>query len=127
MSGRGIQKRRVTDAIAVGDPGLAGRLAKAIGTHADLEAIDRAGAADILIVKADQLGGIDQPGAAIVVLGDAAVDTLATTPRAILPADADPALVAGALRLVARGLLVLPESPLPPGPTAAPNHYAAPP
>jgi len=118
MSRRGSQKRPVTVAIAVGDPGLASRLAKAIGIHADLEAIDRTGAADILIVKADQLGSIDRPEAAIVVLGEGVVDTLGTTPRAILPADADPALVAGAVRLVARGLLVLPESALDPGATA---------
>lgn len=105
----------MTAALAVGDPGFAGRLAKAVGAHPDLEPIDRADAADIVVVAAERLAGIDQTGAAIVVLGDGGVDMLGMTPRAILPADADADLVVGAIRLVARGLLVLPESTLDPG------------
>jgi len=127
MIRRASPKRPVTVAIAVGDPGLAGRLAKAIGAHRDLAASDRAGAADILIVAANRLASIDQPEAAIVVLGDGVVDSLGMAPRAMLPADADPDLVAAAVRLVARGLLVLPESALDPGPTAEPDDEEIPP
>jgi len=104
----------VTVGIAVADAELAGRLTEAVGAHSELAPATGPGAADIVIVAAERLAEIDAAEAALVVLGNAAADGLPLSPRAILPADADAALVTGAVRLVARGLLVLPDAALEP-------------
>ena len=121
MSRRAIPKPQVTVALAVGGATLAKRLAAAIAEHGDLEFSDRPDGADILILTAERLSEIGQPRPAIVFLGDGtAAETLGGALRALLPAGSDPELVVGAARLVARGLLVLPEAALDPGSAAEP-------
>src|SRR5882724_2280917 len=113
MSRRPGKKRPVTVAVAVGDTALAGRLAAEIGNEPDLGLADGPDIADILIVAASRLGAIDERRQAMILLGDtAAAESLGGALRALLPADADPRLIVGAVRLVARGLLVFPEAAL---------------
>jgi len=109
-------KPQVTVAVAVGDAALARRLVEAIAGQPDLTLEEGPNRADILIVSTERLSEIGQRRPAIVLLGDGiAAETLAEALRALLPADSDPQLVVGAVRLVARGLLVLPEAALYPG------------
>jgi len=121
--------RPATVAIAVGDPDIAGRLESAISAHPDLAPSDGRGDADIVIVTAERLAdfAFAPPGAAIVLLGESVSEGLASGPRAILPADTDPGLVAAAVRLVAHGLFVLPEAALDPAVAGEPDEEEAPP
>jgi len=82
-----------------------------------------------VIVTAERLAdfAFAPPGAAIVLLGESVSEGLASGPRAILPADTDPGLVAAAVRLVAHGLFVLPEAALDPAVAGEPDEEEAPP
>ena len=125
MDRRARPIRPTTVASLVGDRGLAGRLTKAIAAHPDLVPGDGADTADIVVVAADRLAELGHVKAAVVVLGnDGRLDQ---SPRAILPADADPELVVAAVRLVAHGLFVLPEPVVDPGPAEEPDEDDAPP
>ncbi len=125
MDRRAQTRRPATVGIAVGDRSLAGRLGSAIAAYPDLAVDDRPGAAEIVVVSVDRAAEFARAEAAVVVLGGgyltSGLDGLEPPPRAILPADADPALVAAAVRLVAYGLYVLPESAVDPGPPVEPE------
>jgi DNA-binding NarL/FixJ family response regulator len=128
MSRRSIPKPQVTVALAVGDAGLGQRLAEAIAAQPELAIDDRVDAADIVIVAAAELGAIGRHRSAIICLGDgSAAEAVGGALRALLPADADAQLIVGAARLVARGLLVLPEAALDPGPAPEPGEDEEPP
>jgi DNA-binding CsgD family transcriptional regulator len=125
MDRRARPTRPTTVAILVGDRGLAGRRSKAIADQPDLAPSDGPDGADIVVVAADRLAELGRLKGALVVLGDG--EGLGPPPRAILPADADPGLVAAAVRLVAHGLFVLPESVVDAGPAGEPDEEDAPP
>jgi DNA-binding NarL/FixJ family response regulator len=113
MSRRPGQKRPVAVAVAVGDAALADRLAAEIGIQPDLSLADRPDNGDVLVITASRLAEVDGRRTAMVLLGDAAAaEGLGLALRALLPADADARLIIGAVRLVARGLLVMPEAAL---------------
>jgi DNA-binding NarL/FixJ family response regulator len=127
MDRRARPTRPATVALAVGDRGLASRLSKAIAAHPDLAPSEALDDADIVVLTADHSADVARPGAAIVILGDGGIDGLGPPPRAILPADADPELVAAAVRLVAHGLLVLPDVAVDPAASGGPDEEDAPP
>ena len=115
MSRRPGLKRRVTVALAVGDGDLAARLAAEIARQPDLALANGGGLADLVIATALELGKLSPMAPTIVLIGDGPAEGLGIALRGQLPADADPSLVVAAARLVARGMVVLPEATLDPG------------
>src|SRR4051812_33278599 len=113
MSRRPGLKRRVTVALAV-DGDLASQLAAEIARQPDLALATGGGLADIVIARAIDLAGLVPLPPTIVLIGDGPDEGLGIALRGQLPADADASLVVGAARLVARGMVVLPEAALDP-------------
>jgi DNA-binding NarL/FixJ family response regulator len=117
MVQRSLPNPQVTVAVAIGEGTRCDLLAREIADQPDLALLDQPDAADIVIVTPERLGEIGKHRPAIVFLGDGtAAESLGGGLRALLPDDADPRLVVGAVRLVARGLIVLPEAAIDPRP-----------
>ena len=92
-------------AIRLGDAALRRQLELAIAGEPDLLAAE--GLADILI--ADDVHAIAGEASSVVLIAEAGPADLPPAVRALLPPDAGPSSIIAAVRLVAEGLLVLPD------------------
>jgi len=100
----------VSVAVSLGDIRPARRITAALDRNGDLEPIDAAEAAEVLITDAEGLDQARPSGASVVLLGRRP-SPAPTNLRASLPEDTAPDLIAGAARLVAAGLSVFPTPP----------------
>ena len=97
--------RRIAVAARLGDTALRERLALVVASEPDL--VWSEGVADVLI--ADVAWSAPQETTPMVLVGDVDLLELSPTVRALLPTDASPTTIVSAVRLVARGLLIVPD------------------
>jgi DNA-binding NarL/FixJ family response regulator len=97
---------RIAVALRVSDRGLRDRLARHIDAGRDFSRADRA---PVDVVIADLTGIDEDENASVVLLGNME-PPLPRIVRAVLPIDSTPEMIVDAARLVAHGLLVLPDS-----------------
>ena len=99
---------RTVVALRLGDAGRRKRVADEIAATAELVLSD--GAADLVIV--DEARWLPETTQPVVLVGEADPAALPHNVRALLPADAGARTIVSAARLVAEGLLILPEGAL---------------
>jgi DNA-binding NarL/FixJ family response regulator len=128
--GSSERKRLIAVAVDLTDGVIARKLSDAILQQPDLALAAMPGGADILVTDPASLALSGFRAAAVAVMGDSGTGIAGTAVRALLPADATPDTVIHAIRLIAQGLVVVPESVLDrltyPSPAEASEEEAAP-